>query len=294
MLGRLVHYAEEIMRAGLERRESVSIPYELHGIAQECYDVPERPASYSPVYSWNCESPDTIALVTGGLDSSAMYFMALANGEKPRPMYFNLGQAYAQKEVAALARMGIKVSIANHALMGVNPHQYWKHIIPARNLLLFARAAQYLPDGGVILFGVTAGETPNHGGDKSIRFLRQAHSLLASQVPSVALNCPIAGYTKTALVRWWLQHQDVDLLRHTVTCFSAEEGHCGACQACLRKWIAYANNGLELKTKVPVKVGCREYVEKYRRLMHNALEEEDFSRYSRARCLETLGAIKSL
>ena len=93
---------------------------------------------------------------------------------------------------------------------------------------------------------------------------------------------------------WWKENLPVELLDLTVSCFSKTRGHCGKCQACLRKALAYTFNGLKLKTDIDVRIGCVKFIEKYQKLMTRAIEKQDFRHYSQRRCEQDLAAIKSL
>jgi 7-cyano-7-deazaguanine synthase in queuosine biosynthesis len=155
-----------------------------------------------------------------------------------------------------------------------------------------------MESGGEIWFAATSGEIPRYDGDKSYRFLAQLNSMFAHYLPAlVRVATPLAEETKADLVAWALKNGYKEELQHTTSCFaglSFQGVHCGRCQACLRKWLAFAYNGLELETATPVKIGCREYIKKYRKVLPAALKSANFSHYSKRRCEQDLKALDML
>lgn len=299
--------AEGVMRHGLNI-EPLTIHREMKGFVSNLFQVPEKPELFM--------SPEVMALpqrvcvpVTGGLDSTLLYFKIkrdLAVGVESKresiqihTAYYDFGQSYAYKEIDALQRLGIPLSNHIDRRDMTNGGIYWKHILPGRNFYILASLAEnHMPQGGVILFGAVDGEMPTQGGDKSKRFFAQLNTLFAALPYPVIIECPFQNMTKTDLVEWWLRSGgEKEILVNTVSCFNAEwvmPWHCGECQACLRKWLAFACNNIELKTEVPVKLGCVEYIEKYNRVLNEALNTGDFTKYSQRRCEQDLKGLALL
>lgn len=264
-------------------------------IVREMCAVPERPVGYSPTFTHR--SLPVAIPVTGGLDSTVLYFRH--RGKDCQTFYVDYGQPYVVVEELALHDLGIPYARLESGLAHDGP--YWKHIVPGRNFYLLSRIVDELPHGGRIMFGTVDGEMPGFGGDKSVRFFELLNSLFARLPVPVRVENPLSDETKTDLVKWWLERNlGVELLEKTHSCFSGSRHgtpgvhHCGACQACLRKWIAFYNNGLKLKTIGDVRVGCAEYITKYRTLMTAALEKSDYKHYSQKRCIQDLAALKAL
>lgn len=288
--------ARVMLANGVNRRPG-NFPTALADLQDEMFAVPERPEDFTDM-TVRSPSYSTSVLVTGGLDSSVLYFSAKLRREQGglydgfRAYYVNSGQPYYEKEIRALYKLGIKFDTL-HELSMYPVSSYWKHILPARNFLYLSLVAERM-GMGEIWFGVTNGEMPERGGDKSKTFLKIVNDMFATLPYPVVVTTPVSFSTKTDLVAWWKDNLSLELLDYTVSCFSTEEGHCGQCQACLRKWIAYTNNGLELKTTMPVKLGCKEYIEKYKRLMSEALDLKTFTKYSEKRCRQDLAALRYL
>ena len=281
--------AREIMMAGLKRK-NIPLPEDFYEIAKEVFNIPERPKKYK-LKRMKSETERAI-LVTGGLDSSVMYFKLKKKYKNLRAFYIDIGQPYYDKEIEALDNLGIKYERIDD--WGIaNIKKYWKHIIPARNFYFFCLVAERIR-GGIIYFGAINGEMPYEGGDKSYEFLNLVSDLFYGLPYPVTIEVPLANMTKTDLVGWWKRNLLIKKLHYTNSCFDKESGHCGACQSCLRKSIAFINNGLKLKTNKPVIENTQEYIKKYKFLMNKRLKERDFSKYSERRCKQDLMGIRKL
>jgi len=286
--------AKEIMLKGYKRNADLNIPsYGWYCQIAHCvYDTPECPKDFRFL---RLEPEKEIAIaVTGGLDSNVLYFRAKKKYKNIRAFYIDIGQEYAQKEMNALKKLGIKYEY----IKGVDLTKKlkgcrWKHIIPGRNFYFLSLIAEQIK-GGTILFGCLEGEMPEQGGDKSKEFLELVNKTFHYFPYEVEVLTPLEKETKTDLVRWWLKNLPRRKLSYTTTCFSSEKGNCGRCQSCLRKAIAYVNNGLRLKTNTKIVEGCQEYINKYIVKMNQALKEKDFTHYSKKRCLQDLAGIKKL
>lgn len=291
---KLSDYAFAVMQAALlqEKLPGASLP--LVSLVAEALAVPERPEAYAIQF---LKTGMCVAIpVTGGLDSTVLY-MRNHSRKNLRAYYVQFGQSYAMKEKNALDYLDISYTCLRSD-SALPLEKSWKHIIPARNFYILSLIAEQMWGGGDILFGVVDGERPERGGDKSVRFLGSLEAMLLRLTFPVYVAFPLASETKTDLVKSWLDEKwPLDMLAKTVSCFSEVSGdytHCGACQACLRKYLAFISNGLELETEKDVRIDCKDYIEKYKRLMNKALQEEDFSRYSKRRCEQDLAAITML
>lgn len=289
MVNSLSAVAADIMRVGCARTGDV--PEWAYGFVLDMFNVPEVPVDVGigiARYSNQIAIP-----VTGGLDSSFLYYLALKEDVPVRTFYIDVKQPYAYKEKVALDELDIPYSTLDGP-RGLGHVNYWKHIIPGRNFYILTRIAEEI-QGGRLWFGAVDGEMPVSGGDKSKKFLSFTVALLAALPYPVKLETPVASYTKTDLVAEWLKRGFGEReLFATVSCFSPGPRHCGACQACLRKWMAFANNGLKLVTEIDISFGCVEYIAKYWRVLAEALADNDFSRYSRRRCEQDLAALDKL
>lgn len=263
---------------------------ELVDIALDC---PEKPKDFD----FKIEEPerlyDRICLTSGGADSTIAWLMA----DKPQGLYIDIGQPYAQKERKALHMMGIEYHYVD--MRGTHlSDKTWKHIIPARNLLFLSIAAELLKNNGDVWFAMVEGEGELSGrGDKSLAFIRRFEEWYTATTDRHIYITDMCERTKPGWLRWVQDYHGVEMLqqirKHTVTCFSPEDGECGRCQACLRKYLSYVSIGMFIDEDFNVHPieGCQEFIEKYKFSMNHALEIKDFSHYSARRCEEDLAAI---
>ena len=193
-------------------------------------------------------SPDTespiVVLVSAGLDSTVAYHRAVRTGRPVQAIFCRLKNGYEQRERQALEILGIPyqeygVDVVHHA-------EQFGYVIPGRNLLFCLIGADALPMGGEVWLSAVSGEIKAWGGDKSERFVGLLNHVLGMRPYPVRVECPTAHETKADLVRWWLD-SDLPLaqLHATYSCHRGGEKHCGECQACFRRWVAFACNGLE-------------------------------------------------
>jgi 7-cyano-7-deazaguanine synthase in queuosine biosynthesis len=270
-------------------------PMELWKLFVEAIDEPEYPTAKRNALGRGM----TVVPVSGGLDSTIAYYLAMATSPSLplQTIYMDFGQAYASKEIHTLRGLEIpfiveRCDIGYRGDLGSN----WKHIIPGRNLLILLRCAVEAGNGGVIYFGATKGEIPPTGGDKSEHFIDRAKAYL-SESYGVKDIVTLAERTKSGWMRWWINAGNVpDYLLKTVSCFDPTSGHCGQCQACLRHYIAFANNGfphseiMKVYDRNPLE-RAGPYIEKYRNAMRLELLKPGSTTYGEERSIETLSVI---
>lgn len=230
---------------------------------------------------------------SGGLDSYIAYTRAVDNGYDVIAYAVKLNTPYAKLEMDAIDRLGVPHVMIDHGHWPRRWEPYktrWQHILPLRNLLIIAAVAE--ADGGLpaeIWLGATAGEIPDTGGDKSIRFFEAADRILSTMPVKHTLKFPLSGETKTDLVAWWISKgKDPEELKKTITCQAGTEIACGECHACFNRWVALSNNCIKEKyNKPPRSVPANE--EKVR-LFREALANKDFSVWGEKRIIQTLNA----
>jgi len=187
---------------------------------------------------------DIVVLVSGGLDSSAAYFMAKrrARGEAI-PVYCKIRTGYEDLELRALEKLGIDPLILDFSDFTHNRERYG-YMIPGRNLLFIMAASELLDKGGEIWLSATEGEIKPRGGDKSWQFWGALNAVLGTRPYPVRVYFPFSGWSKTDIVRWWLKNVNEANILDTLSCQEGKSIHCGACQACFRRWVAFVNNGI--------------------------------------------------
>lgn len=248
--------------------------------------VPENPEAA------DVTAPGYVVLIpmTGGMDSTTLWGMAVETGVPYELVYVDVGQEYADAELGAIADVtdGEPVTV----IRGHVPERRWRHIIPGRNATILTLLAHHMGDRwGEVWFGNLAGESPVVGGDKSARFLTTMQHLMTLGGHDIRLASPVGTWTKADEVRWWAARGRLDTLRRTKTCFAAHARQCGRCQACFRKWVGFAAAGYDPAGMYPDGVDFAEHVAKYRRVM---VDPATAHRYSPARIADTLAACNLL
>ncbi len=292
MAERVSNIARQILEYGLEADPSkvLQIPRDFAGIAGEIYQVPEKPEGFTPRFK-ETEYKGRIVLVSGGLDSTVSWLMAAQETRmEPRAYYVDMGQEYGQKEIHALQAIGIPFDVIK---VPEPPHLHdgkWKHIHPGRNFYYLSLVAEQAQGPSQLVLSAVEGEISDRGGDKSRFFFDETNRLFAKLDTPVQVVTPLDQMTKTDLVAWAIHNDFLGVVKKTISCFSPEEGRCGRCQSCLRTWIAFSNNDIDIPFAVHPMEGAVEFVQKYEKVMGEAMKNNDFSHYSPKRIAQTLGA----
>ncbi len=253
--------------------------------ARNVYDVPEAGGGLKR------DSRFMVGLaMTGGLDSTTMWNMLEEAGTPYRMVYFDMGQPYAAAELKAI-----------RDITGRDPELYQiplpfvqhTHMLSGRNAVILWQLAELLTQHGgwgELWFGNVQGESPVLGGDKSRRFLNDMTALFAFSRLDVRLVTPLLGLDKTDEILYW-KERDMTIAKRTKSCFAAETGQCGRCQACFLKWAAFVAADVDCADVFPV-MEFDTHVAKYMQVMGEALIRRDFSHYSPQRIERTLKAVK--
>jgi 7-cyano-7-deazaguanine synthase in queuosine biosynthesis len=283
-----------LKQATLEKGKFVTSfqPERLQLLTDVMLDYPERPKGFKlvvepPIYEFK-----HICLTSGGADSTIGWYYA----GKPQALYIDIGQSYSSKELAALVRSGIPYHYVD--MRGTHiAETTWEHIIPGRNFLFLCIAAEMLQNYGSIWFSMVDGEgAESDKGDKSLMFVEYFMDWYKACTGREIHVQTLHDRTKAGWLRWFGQNHDVNIIRSsTVTCFSGMEGQCGTCQACLRKFLSFMSIGIDISMDFVAHpmFGAAQHVLKYKRVLKECLDKQDFSHYSGTRCLEDLHAIKA-
>ena len=178
---------------------------------------------------------DKVLLVSGGVDSFVAFHKLRMGGKEPLCVFVNYGQLYYEMEfeaVRALYGRVTEVKVDGLPKLGVDVH------VPARNLMFATIGVRFASEV------VIAGVGDEICSDKSVSEFRNMSRILSKHCGfSVKVSSPLWGYTKeSAVAEYLVRGGDVELLRKTVSCYSAEL--CGDCEACFRRAIALACNGV--------------------------------------------------
>lgn len=248
MLERLIKKVEDQIKA-VEVGESIQVPGGIWGGIVENsfkhYNQMRKP----PILMRDDRSRRIVVLVSGGIDSTVSWEMAQkrVSEEQIDALYVKIETGYEDYEIKALRALGISPRIIEASI-----EHNWERfgfVIPGRNLLFILYAAQWLQEQktqGEVWVSPTTSEITQSGGDKSWNFYWYMNQFLNSLYYPVRLVYPLQNLTKTGAIRWWLgQGLSAERLLKTRTCQSNHRLHCGECQACLIRWVALYNTGLD-------------------------------------------------
>lgn len=179
-----------------------------------------------------------ILLYSGGLDSLiAWYYL-----DKPKALYVDLSHRYAFKELDCLSKLPIPYGVIN---TNWGTFELPSAHIPARNLILGLYAAA---EGGDIIY-LVAQKGEQTVPDRTPTFFAETSKILSFHFErEIVFSNPFPHMTKTEMVRWYLDYDlPVDDLLKSVSCYSEQDGHCGKCSSCFRKFVSLTVNGIECR-----------------------------------------------
>lgn len=192
-----------------------------------------------------------VVLASGGMDSFLLW--RLYAPDDSTNVFIDVGQKYAYKE--RLALRGLAHMVPNFKIAeAVGPHlgayERPSGIIPLRNAHLILTAAQ-LDVGDDILLGVVRDEINS---DKSLEFMRAMADVLNvswraqywTDGRTFTVQTPMRHLSKAeAVTRYIAAGYRLDDLLATVSCYDADELHCGRCPSCFKRWVALRLNGID-------------------------------------------------
>jgi 7-cyano-7-deazaguanine synthase in queuosine biosynthesis len=171
-------------------------------------------------------------MVSGGLDS----FLAANQFPKAKRVFVEWGQPYLELERRAVALLhpGAEVVRVDGAPI---PEDCY---IPARNLMFATIGVRF---GSEICL---AGMRDEMCADKSPDAFRDMTDILTKQCKKpTRVFSPFWNVTKAEAVRSYLaKGGDPELLCQTVSCYGSGQKPCLDCEACFRRFVALASNGV--------------------------------------------------
>ncbi len=190
----------------------------------------------------------TYVLFSSGLDSWCCLHEAIlrCGVDNVRAIYFDMGQCYAQKEIAAAHELcnavGVQL-IIREDLNGLLCENRNTAEMPLRNLFLIMAIAA-IPNARAVVFGMLKNEQPV---DKNPKFVKRVQTLLDSQTGGrFTIITPYADFTKTKMLGHALKHYKwpvfSEMLPITIGCHNATKEPCGECIACFNRWVAFTLN----------------------------------------------------
>lgn len=231
---------------------------------------------------------------SGGMDSFIAYHWArIELGYDPEDIIcvnFNLNHPYYEKEKRAMDAIGIPYVTFNLNLiqdqLGNTP-TVQDYIIPGRNMI-FASIAAGLGER-VWIVGISFEDHPFMY-DKNSNFYRVATLALSQSLGTTTIvETPFSEMSKTDCIRWAAEHDLLNALDETVSCYHPTEKRCGGCGLCFKRHIAMKAAGLSEQYLVNPETTtvANDFIEKYR----HAWDNNDFSHYQKDRIFETFNVL---
>lgn len=187
-----------------------------------------------------------ILLYSGGLDSLMCYYWLTEKSltrfsNNLDTLYVNLNHRYARKELKAISSLPITPTHTLHSDYGYYFEKGDAHI-PGRNLLLSMFAAGL--DYSIIWLVAQKGE--QNIPDRSPEFFQQTSEQLSFHFERpISLKNPFLDVYKSQMVKWFLKSHPAEWLIKSISCYSEEEGHCGQCTSCFRKYVSLTINKVD-------------------------------------------------
>jgi 7-cyano-7-deazaguanine synthase len=213
-----------------------------------------------------------VVLLSGGLDSSTVAAIAIAQGFSVYALSFDYGQTH-KAELRAAARIAVSQNLARHVVLNIDLSRFGgsaltgdgaipKHrspaeigdgipvtYVPARNTVFLSLALAWAESlqATEIFIGVNALDYSGYP-DCRPEFIRafEAMANLGTKIGvegyPIKINTPLISMTKAEIIRTGLK-LGIDY-GETVTCYdSSDDGEaCGSCDACLLRLRGFAEN----------------------------------------------------
>jgi 7-cyano-7-deazaguanine synthase in queuosine biosynthesis len=180
-----------------------------------------------------------ILLFSSGLDSFISWFFL----NKPPCLFVSMGTRCVHKETNACIKL--------EQMAGM--HVYYNSLsigwleqpdanLPMRNMFLAMVAANYAS----IIHLITQKGEMNIPDRSPTFFTDSSYILTRLNERPILVKTPFSEMYKAEMVKWYLaQGLNPDWLLETVGCFSSQEGHCGNCGSCFRRYAALKSNGVD-------------------------------------------------
>ena len=236
-------------------------------------------------------SHDLVIMYSGGLDSLIAYHYANSKKLSPLCLHLNMGQPYAEKELASINRKSewhppvCVLSITD--LYPLISTRLTNQIIPSRNVLLAVIGSMLAPR---VWINALDGEQNGKEHDKSPKFYDDASSLLTFTndffQPTSVIESPFTCMSKGEVIKWALAYGiPTDVLINTSSCYDDTEMKCGKCLTCVKRYLAFLENDIDEPGYLvdPLKT---DYFHELSREIPAAIERGDYSRFTEKRAHE--------
>lgn len=191
-----------------------------------------------------------ILLVSGGIDSTIMMTEAARINLPCELLYVMCGESYENEELLKLQTFIEKYKIPYRLnIINISGISRYDRFVPNRNMTIASIAVTSLGADEILL----AGLKDDNVVDKNDRAYAAMSNMLSEfSGKEVTVKSPYSDITKGELIRRFVSSNSeevnalhIAMLQDTYSCYSSEEGHCGCCPACFRKFVALESNGID-------------------------------------------------
>lgn len=193
---------------------------------------------------------DSLALVSGGLDSSVMLHKVVKETEfRPAVLTIDYGQRQGAREASFSEMLADTLNLeflqAECPLPGaiLTHDDSYAEYIPARNAVLFSLAGSLAEYYGVSTVFCGLHKTPHPWWDTTADFVDRMNALFVLNSFKVEFVAPIMELTKLPIIKLGLQ-LGVNFA-DTWTCFEGGEIACGECPPCKFRLKSFRELGME-------------------------------------------------
>jgi 7-cyano-7-deazaguanine synthase len=202
-----------------------------------------------------------VILASGGIDSSTMLLLYPQSAFELFPIFVDYGQLSAEREYNALLKilkhLGITSSVTKLSVQDagkitdsqltniktLSPYH------PHRNLLLLTLGAMYAHKikSMALAIGIVGGHSAPFP-DSTRAFIQSAQRVLSTSIrDTIRIYTPLFDFMKSEVIRYGVSTGFKYSL--TYSCYSGKKVHCGSCQGCRERQLAFKDAHLKDELK---------------------------------------------
>lgn len=237
-------------------------------------------------------------MYSGGLDSLIGYHYAISLGLDPICINVGFGHDYDTKEQTSIKSLG-SWSPTIHRLNIEGLHDLIRtrlsnQIIPSRNVLLGVIGSMVAPR---VWLHALDGEQNGKEHDKSERFFEDTTKLLTFTneffQPQSIVETPFGHLSKGETIALGLKIGiPLEIMFETSSCYNANQKKCGQCLTCVKRYLAFAENGI-IEPGYDANPLDSDYFKELCVEIPKAISNNDYSRFTKKRADAFMEVVKT-
>ena len=207
----------------------------------------------------------SLLVFSGGQDSTTCLAWALKNYDQVRAITFDYGQRHrceleSAAKICALTNTPQKIiktnlfselsenALTNHAakITSGSTGELPSTFVPGRNLIFLTLAAIHAHQLGIseIITGVCQTDYSGYP-DCRAEFIKSAEQSISLALDQqIQIHTPLMHLTKAQTVEMMQELGQIDLLKHSHTCYEGKRPACGHCPACKLRLKGFSEAGI--------------------------------------------------